>query len=98
MPIENPQYLTDQPFRPLNGSLMYNMVCTRPDLTVPVSLFDQVMANPGSQHWGAAKRVVRYLKGTVDLSLAFQPCPDFQLSNMVSAYSDSDWGKDPTDR
>jgi hypothetical protein len=98
MPIKDPQHLTDQPFRPLNGSLMYIMVCTRPDLTVPISLLGQFMANPGSQHWNVAKRVVRYLKGTIDLSLAFQPCPDFQPSNMISAYSDSDWGKDPTDR
>ena len=98
LPIESAQQLTNQPFRSLIGCIMYIMVCTRPDMTVPVSLLGQFTANPGSQHWAAAKRVVRYLKGTTDLSLAFQPSSDFQPSNMITAYSDSDWGKDPTDR
>eukprot|EP00638_Chattonella_subsalsa_P014438 CAMPEP_0117850254 /NCGR_PEP_ID=MMETSP0949-20121206/21578_1 /TAXON_ID=44440 /ORGANISM="Chattonella subsalsa, Strain CCMP2191" /LENGTH=1052 /DNA_ID=CAMNT_0005697613 /DNA_START=193 /DNA_END=3352 /DNA_ORIENTATION=- len=44
------------------------------------------------------KRVIRYLKGTPDLSLAIQPCSNLDPSNMVTAYSDSDWGKDPSDR
>ena len=98
LPIESAQQLTNQPFRSLIGCIMYIMVCTRPDMTVPASLLGQFMANPGSQHWAAAKRVGRYLKGTTDLSLAFQPSSDFQPSNMITAYSDSDWGKDPTDR
>ena len=97
-PLQDSQLATDQPYRSLVGSLLYLMTSTSPDLSVSTSLLGQFMANPGSDHWKAAKKVIRYLKGTADLSLAIQPCPNFDPANMVVAYSDSDWGKDPTDR
>lgn len=33
------------------GSLMYAMVCTRPDLAYAVSVLSKYMANPGQDHW-----------------------------------------------
>jgi len=97
MPLQDDDQ-TNMPYRSLVGSLMYLMTSTRPDLAVATSLLGQFMANPGPSHWNAAKRVIRYLKGTPDLSLAIQPCSNLDPSNMVTAYSDSDWGKDPSDR
>ena len=54
------------------GSLMYAMVCTRPDIANAVWVVSRYMANPGKSHWEAVKAILRYLKGTtsMDLSLA----------------------------
>mmetsp|Transcript_37893 Transcript_37893/g.49881 ORF Transcript_37893/g.49881 Transcript_37893/m.49881 type:complete len:86 (-) Transcript_37893:491-748(-) len=44
------------------------------------------------------RQVVRYVKGTMDLGLIIQSTPDLDFNNMVTAFTDSDWGKDPSDR
>ena len=74
------------------------MTSTRPDLTVSVSMLGQFMANPGSKHWEAGKKVVRYLKGTSGSALCFERTGDIDVGNMITAFSDSDWAKDPSDR
>ena len=51
------------------------------------------MAIPTSNHLQAAKRILRYLQGTIHQGLAFTPGP-----LVLSAYSDSDWVGDPLDR
>ena len=51
------------------------------------------MAIPTSNHLQAAKRILRYLQGTIHQGLAFTPSP-----LVLSAYSDSDWAGDPLDR
>jgi ATP-binding cassette subfamily B (MDR/TAP) protein 1 len=37
------------------GSLMYAMLCIRPDLTYPISVVNQHMANPSLEHWIVVK-------------------------------------------
>jgi len=53
-------------------SLMYTMVCTRPDLAYTVSTVSRFMSNPGKQYWEAVKWVLQYLRETVGLGLMFQ--------------------------
>jgi len=53
-------------------SLMYAMVCTRPDLTYAVSTVSRFISNSKRQHWEAVKWVLRYLWGTARL-LAQRP-------------------------
>ena len=48
------------------SSLMYAMMCTRPEL---VSRFQ---SNPGQKHWMTVKRILRYLKGTSKYVLCYQ--------------------------
>ena len=50
------------PYSSLVGSLMYAQVCTRPDIAFVVGMFGRYLSNPGSQHWKAAKKVLRYLQ------------------------------------
>ncbi|RVW14074.1 Retrovirus-related Pol polyprotein from transposon TNT 1-94 [Vitis vinifera] len=52
--------------------LMYAQVCTRPDIAFVVGMLGRYLSNPGSQHWKAAKKVLRYLQGTKDLMLTYQ--------------------------
>ena len=42
------------------GSLMYAMVCTRPDIAHAVGVESRFMANPGTEHWEAIKWLLRY--------------------------------------
>ena len=53
------------------GSLMYAMVCTRPDLSHGVSVVSRYMHNPGKDHWEAVKWILRYVKGTINKGLVF---------------------------
>ncbi|KAJ7527473.1 hypothetical protein O6H91_16G056300 [Diphasiastrum complanatum] len=72
------------PYRSLIGSLMYTMVCTRPDISTATEKLNQFLANPGLEHWQAAKRVL-YLTGTLKHGLYYHgPC------NGINGYVDSD--------
>ena len=53
------------------GSLMYAMVCYRPDLGHAVSQVSIFMASPGREHWRALKEIFRYLVGTARVSICY---------------------------
>ncbi|UYV84129.1 hypothetical protein LAZ67_X001289 [Cordylochernes scorpioides] len=82
------------PYRELIGSLLYLANCTRPDLMFSVTRLAQFASNPGRRHWQAAKHVLRYLHGSINLSLVYRRTD----SNDVCAYSDADWASDIDDR
>ncbi|XP_057780230.1 secreted RxLR effector protein 161-like [Salvia miltiorrhiza] len=48
------------------------------------------MENPTTTHFKAAKRILRYLKGTLDYGLFYSNTHDYKLVG----YSDSDWARD----
>ncbi|KAE8684638.1 Chitin elicitor receptor kinase 1 [Hibiscus syriacus] len=54
------------------GSLMYDMVCTRPDIAHAVGVVSRYMNNPGKVHWEAVKWILRYMRGTTDKALCFK--------------------------
>ena len=57
------------PYASAVGSLMYAIVCTRPDIALAVGVFSRYMANPRKEHWEAVKWLLRYLRGTSSTSL-----------------------------
>ncbi|CAI7845524.1 unnamed protein product [Closterium sp. NIES-54] len=80
-----------EPYLELVGSLMYAMMCTRPDLAYPVSVLSGRFID---LHWKAAKRVLRYLQGTKSRVLTFGGLSPPRLEG----YTDSSWADDQTDR
>ena len=58
-------------YRGLVGGLLYLAVWTRPDISFAVGALSQFLENPGWEHWVAAKRVMRYLKGTAEVGLRY---------------------------
>jgi hypothetical protein len=74
------------------GSLNY-LTTTRPDIAYSVSILSQFMAKPHENHWKAAKRVIQYLKGTIDFRIEYTNDFDVELTG----FSDSDWAGDPDD-
>eukprot|EP01018_Ginkgo_biloba_P015565 Gb_28681 [translate_table: standard] len=87
------------PYASAVGSLMYAMVCTRPDIAQAVGVLSRFMANPGHEHWVVVKRVFRYLQGTLKYSICYHG--DFlgdQHSVDIQGYVDSDWAGDANSR
>ena len=68
---EEKSYMEKIPYANAVGSLMYSMVCTRPDLAYSTSLVSRFMANPGRDHWEAVKWIFRYLRETSSYGLRY---------------------------
>ncbi|CAI7833223.1 unnamed protein product [Closterium sp. NIES-53] len=81
-----------QPYPELVGSLMYAMMCTRPDLAYPLSVLSHFvgLGRHTDVHWAAAKRVLRCLHATSDLALTLGGSSPSVLSDYWnSSYADS---------
>ena len=50
------------PYASAIGSIMYAMLCTRPDVCLAISLEGRYQSNPGVDHWSAVKNILKYLK------------------------------------
>ena len=82
------------PFRSAVGSCMYPMVCYRPDLAFTVSAVSRFLATPSNQSWVTVKRMLRYLKGTVNYGLFFQK----ESTSGLVVYCDADYAANIDDR
>jgi len=71
------------------GSLMYAMICTRPDITQAVGVVSQFMTDLGKEHWNVVKRIIRYIKRTSNVELCFGGS-----ELIVNGYVDSDFAGD----
>ncbi|XP_019194752.1 PREDICTED: uncharacterized protein LOC109188562 [Ipomoea nil] len=80
-------------YRRIVGALQY-LTITRPDLAYAVNRLCQFMHSPTDDHWGIVKRVLRYIKGTLDYGLHLVS----SLTSTIHAYLDSDWAGCPIDR
>ncbi|XP_021833091.1 uncharacterized protein LOC110772908 [Prunus avium] len=81
-------------YRELVGSLQY-LTLTRPDISFAVNTMAQFMSAPRTSHLVAAKRILRYIKGIIDLGLTFTPQT---ATARLSACSDADWAGCPDSR
>ncbi|GJS97140.1 retrovirus-related pol polyprotein from transposon TNT 1-94 [Tanacetum coccineum] len=79
-------------FKSLIGSLRY-LTCTRPDILFAVGLISRFMEEPTTKHLKIAKRILRYIKCTVDYGMLYSISEDFKLVG----YSDSDWSRNKDD-
>ena len=77
------------PYASAIGSLIYAMVCIRPNIAHAVGVVSRFMSRPGKQHWEAVKWILRYLKGSSDTSLCFTGA-----SLKLQGYVDADFASD----
>ena len=77
-------------YRSVIGALQY-LTLTRPGISYSVNKLSQFMQSPTMMDWQAVKRVLRYLKGTLDYGIHLKPSTSLGLT----AYSDADWGSCP---
>ncbi|GMI69275.1 hypothetical protein HRI_000596800 [Hibiscus trionum] len=81
-------------YRQVVGTLQH--ICTtRPDIQFFVNKVSQYMQAPRDKYWKAVKRIVRYLKGTIEHGLFFS---NNSLTNDLVGYTDSDWGTNVDDK
>ncbi|KAL4292066.1 hypothetical protein GQ457_14G013900 [Hibiscus cannabinus] len=59
------------PYASAIGSIMYVMICTRPDLSYALSMTSQYQTNPGEGHWTTVKNILKYLRRTKDVFLVY---------------------------
>ena len=80
-------------FKQVVGSLMY-LTATQLDLMYGVSLISRFMANPTKTHLFAAKRILRYLKGTTEFGIFYKKGENTK----IVAYTDNDFAGDIENR
>ena len=68
---EEIDYMSKVPYSSAVGSLMYAMVCIRPDIAHAVGVVRRYMNDAGKEHWMAVKWILRYLRGTTSHALCF---------------------------
>ena len=78
------------PYSNIVGSIMYTMICTRPDLSHAISVASRFMANPGMEHWQALKWILIYMKGTREYGIMFKRCKERDKEPLVG-FCDSDY-------
>nr|XP_016490488.1 PREDICTED: uncharacterized mitochondrial protein AtMg00810-like [Nicotiana tabacum] len=71
-------------YRGIIGSLLY-LTASRPDIVFSVGLCARFQSNPKESHLKAAKRILRYLKGTQDLVLFYPSGDNFNLVGYADA-------------
>lgn len=86
--------LTTAPYQELIGSLLYCSCNTRPDVLFAVNFLSRFNNCARDVHWNAAKRILKYLKGTIDYGLEYTKTELLTLD----CYSDSDWAGNIKDR
>ncbi|KAH9752503.1 Integrase catalytic domain-containing protein [Citrus sinensis] len=81
------------PYAEAVGSLMYAMLCTRPDICFAVWMISSYQSNPGPEHWTAVKHIIKYLKRTKNYMLVYSG------DELISVgYTDSDFMSDKDSR
>ncbi|XP_051122682.1 secreted RxLR effector protein 161-like [Andrographis paniculata] len=80
-------------FRKIIGSLFY-LTFTRPDIAYSIGVISQFMDKPCYPHLIAAKKILRYVKGTQSYGLMYKKFKPFDLSGFI----DADWAGDVNTR
>ena len=83
-------------FKQIVGSVAH-LCNNKPDICFAVSIISRFMNDPRKSHLTAAKRIMRYVKGTLKLGLMF-PTTNKEGEAKLEGYSDSDWCGDGMDR
>ena len=80
-------------YQSIIGSLMYLATATRPDISYAVGALSQFNSCPTKTHLTAAKRVLRYLKGTMDVGIVYG-----EVGSELTGYADASWADQLDDR
>ncbi|XP_019447250.1 PREDICTED: uncharacterized protein LOC109350471 [Lupinus angustifolius] len=105
VPIEGKLGLNDAEIENPTGPTLYRQIVgclrfichSRPEIGYGVGVINMHMANPKLSHMIVAKRILRYLKGTLHFGILF-PNQRAKTESCFVGYSDSDWCGDKEDR
>ena len=90
---EDREMMNKIPYASAIGSIMYAMLCTRPDVAHAVSLTSRYQSDPGLEHWTAVKNIFKYLRRTKDMFLIYGGEEEL----VAKCYVDASFDTDPDD-
>ena len=82
------------PYASAIGSIMYAMLCTRPDVSYALSMTSRYQSCPGEGHWTAVKNILKYLRRTKDLCLTYGGEEEL----VIRAFTDASFQTDRDDQ
>ena len=80
-------------YRSMIGSLLY-LTASRPDISYSVGMCARYQANPKESHMIALKRIIKYVKTTVNFDVWYSK----DTNDVFTRYSDADWDRNANDR
>ena len=80
-------------YRSTIGSLLY-LTTSRPDISYSVGMCARYQANPKESHMIALKRIIKYVKTTVEFDVWYNK----DTNDVLAGYSDADWTGNADDR
>ncbi|RVX12712.1 Retrovirus-related Pol polyprotein from transposon TNT 1-94 [Vitis vinifera] len=92
-PPQDEEKMRRVPYASAVGSLMYAMLCTRPDICFAVGVVSRYQSNPGLDHWVVVKHILKYLRMTRNYMLVY-----FGRELIPIRYTDSDFQSDRDSR
>ena len=81
------------PYASAIGSIMYAMICTRPDISYAHSITSRYQSDPGEGHWTTVKNVFKYLRRTKGMFLVYGGEEEL----VVTGYTDASFQTDQDD-
>ncbi|KAL0539455.1 hypothetical protein IC582_023667 [Cucumis melo] len=93
---KTPQEVEDMrciPYASAVGSLMYVMLCTRPDICYAVGIVSWYQSNPGLDHWTVVKIILKFLRRTRGYMVVYGA-----KDLILTGYTDSDFQTDKDSR
>ena len=84
--LEHKERTSRIPFASAVGSLMYAVLCTRPDICYVVGIVSRYQSDLGEEHWIAVKHILKYLRRTREYMLVYS-----SESLKTIGYIDSDF-------
>ena len=90
--FEKEPFLDHTLFWSIVGALQY-LSLTHPDIVFPVNKLAQCMHKPTLTHWQSVKRLLHYLKHTIQFGLQIYR----SSCSTLQAFSDADWAKNKDD-
>ena len=88
--VDDREKMSNIPYASTIGSIMYAMLCPRPDVAHALSLTSRYQSDPGVEHWTAVKNILKYLNRTKDMFLVYGGDEELAVKGYVDASFNTD--------
>ncbi|GKC69999.1 hypothetical protein Tco_1115882 [Tanacetum coccineum] len=89
------KHMQNVPYASAVGSIMYAVICTRPDVAFAQNITSRFQHNPREPHWTAMKIILKYLRNTIDMLLVYGG--NLEAEIRVDCYCDAGFETDRDD-
>ncbi|VFQ59754.1 unnamed protein product [Cuscuta campestris] len=79
--------MRNAPYASAIRSIMYAMVCMRPDVAFALSVTSRYQSNPGESHWMSMKNILKYFRRTKDALLVYGGKEELSIVGIIGIKS-----------